>query len=128
MRGEAEIGRGFEDKRVWTRRARDGSLRKAQTRRKEMGTQEETGKERSGERNVATGCLGERGRPGGRSGCRVWPPWGQGIQGRAAKGIVMEGGPERVNDPGGASTTVEKTDGKKGTVSPAWRPEGSLVR
>lgn len=65
MRGEAEIGRGFEDKRVWTRRARDGSLRKAQTRRKEMGTQEETGKERSGERNVATGCLGERGGQGG---------------------------------------------------------------
>lgn len=64
MRGEAEIGRGFEDKRVWTRRARDGSLRKAQTRRKEMGMQEETGKERSGERNVATGCLGERGGQG----------------------------------------------------------------
>lgn len=49
---------------------------------------------RNGERkiggNVTTGCLGERGQPGRRSGCRVWLPSGQSILGRTSKGVVKE--------------------------------------
>lgn len=43
----------------------------------------------------------------------MWPPWGQSIQRRTAKGMVMDEESERVNDPGRASTTTEETDGKK---------------
>lgn len=115
-RGESGSERGFGNKCMWVRRARDESLRKTQTRRKEIGmagTNVERkfwGKECG---NRMSRELERTSRHGRRSSCRVWPPSGQSIQGKVPKSILLEGESERVNGPGRASTITGKTDRKK---------------
>lgn len=91
--------------------------------------QEQTGKERFGERNVATGCLVSWRGPtgmGGGSAAGCGHPLARASRGRFQRASCWKGSLKGSMAQVGPAPPLRDRQ-KQGTVSPAWRPEGSVV-
>lgn len=120
-RGKMSKRAGSErDKRMWVSRAGGGSLRKAQTRRKEVGMAETNGEIKIWGKECGNRMSREGG--GSAAGCGRPPSRASRFQ-RASywKGSLKGQRPRQDQHHHWEDRQ------KKGTVSPAWRPEESVV-